>query len=151
MILYRLSRAKYKNHLSGKGAALKGGRWNSPGLEVIYCATNRSLAMAEVVVHLTIGTLPKDYFMIEIETPETTKLKTVSALPHDWNIFPHSSICRHIGDQFILDNKDLLLKVPSAVTQGDYNILINPSHSLIHKIKIKSATAFPFDRRLFNP
>lgn len=149
MIVFRLSRAKYKNQLSGKGASLKGGRWNSPGTELIYCATNRSLAMAEVVVHLTIGTLPKDYFMIEIEIPKQVKYKTISDLPADWNKFPHPSLCRHIGDQFVQDQRDLIMKVPSAVTQGDFNILINPAHHLFKKVKIVSTAQFAFDRRLF--
>jgi len=149
MIAFRLARAKYKNQLLGKGASIKGGRWNSQGTELIYCATNRSLAMAEVVVHLTVGTLPKDYYMLEIEIPKQAKYKTISDLPQDWNTFPHSSICRYIGDQFVLEEKDLILKVPSAVTQGDFNILINPSHQLFRKVKIKSAKQFSFDRRLF--
>ena len=149
MIVYKLARAKYKNKLSGKGAAINGGRWNSPGTEVIYCATNRSLAMAEVVVHLTVGTLPKDYYMLDIEIPNKIKCKTINDLPSNWNVFPHSSICRDIGDQFILENKDLILRVPSAVTQGDFNILINPSHSLFSKVNIQSARPFAFDRRLF--
>lgn len=149
MIIFRLARAKYKDQLSGKGAAIKGGRWNSPGFELVYCSTNRSLAMAEVVVHLTVATLPKDYFMLEIELPANIKYKTVNHLPEDWNKFPHSSICRSIGDQFILENSDLILQVPSAVTEGDFNILINPSHRLFPKVNIKSAKAFPFDRRLF--
>lgn len=149
MIVFRLARAKYTNQLSGKGASIKGGRWNSQGTELIYCATNRSLAMAEVVVHLTVGTLPKDYYMLEIEIPKQAKYKTISDLPEDWNIFPHPSLCRHIGDQFVLDEKDLILKVPSAVTQGDFNILINSAHDLFNKVKIKSAKQFFFDRRLF--
>ena len=48
MEAYRLSRTKFADTLSGKGAALKGARWNSIGVEIIYTAGNRSLAMAEV-------------------------------------------------------------------------------------------------------
>jgi len=61
MKVYRLSRLRYAGFLSGKGAAIRGARWNSVGTEMIYTAQNRSLAMAEVVVHLTLGTLPDDY------------------------------------------------------------------------------------------
>lgn len=53
---YRLARKKYPVELSGRGAALRGARWNSPGTEIIYTARNRALAMAEVAVHLTIAT-----------------------------------------------------------------------------------------------
>ena len=43
-----LAREKFAGSLSGKGAAISGARWNSVGIEMIYTAANRSLAMAEV-------------------------------------------------------------------------------------------------------
>ncbi|MFY8046747.1 MAG: RES family NAD+ phosphorylase [Chitinophagaceae bacterium] len=39
--------------------------------------------------------------------------------------------------------------MPSAVTKGDYNLLINPAHPDFKKIKIKGVEKFPFDRRIF--
>ena len=54
MEVFRLTRSKFSNILSGKGAAEKGARWNSMGMELIYTAANRSLAMAEVAVHFTL-------------------------------------------------------------------------------------------------
>ena len=56
MEVYRLTRQKFASRLSGKGAAIKGARWNSPGVEIVYTAVNRSLAMAEVAVHFTLAT-----------------------------------------------------------------------------------------------
>jgi RES domain-containing protein len=73
--VYRLSRERYANDLSGKGSALKGARWNSIGVELIYTATNRSLAMAEVAVHFTWATLPSDYCMITIHVPDSIAFK----------------------------------------------------------------------------
>jgi RES domain-containing protein len=49
MELFRLCREKYIKPLSGKGAAIKGARWNSVGVELIYTASNRSLAMASSI------------------------------------------------------------------------------------------------------
>ena len=66
MEVFRLTREKFSKELSGKGAALKGARWNSIGVELIYTALNRSLAMAEVAVHFTLATLPSDYMMVTI-------------------------------------------------------------------------------------
>jgi RES domain-containing protein len=151
MEAYRLSRAKFATTLSGKGAALKGARWNSIGVELIYTANNRSLAMAEVAVHFTLATLPSDYMMISIFIPDDISLLklNVSNLPIDWNIFPHPSTTQAIGDQFIADNKFCVLQVPSAVTQGDYNLLINPNHTDFKRIKIIGTHKFPFDKRIF--
>lgn len=151
MEAFRLSRKKFANTLSGKGAAMKGARWNSPGTEIIYTASNRSLAMAEVAVHLTIATLPADYMMITIFIPNDISLVKLnpSDLPFNWNLFPPPSADQVVGDQFILDNKYCVMQIPSAVTQGDFNLLINPFHFDFKRIKIVSVEDFGFDQRLF--
>lgn len=130
---------------------MKGARWNSTGVEVIYTAQNRSLAMAEVAVHLTLSTLPEDYVMVTIEIPDSIKIKTISIhdLPNEWNNFPYSLVTQKIGDAFILENKFCVLKIPSAVTQGDYNFILNPNHKDFRKIKIKEIVKFPFNKRIF--
>lgn len=151
MEAYRLSREKFAANLSGKGAALKGARWNSIGVELIYTAGNRSLAMAEVAVHFTLATLPGDYMMTSIFIPDDVSLQklNVSDLPADWNTFPHPSTTQVIGDKFIADNKFCVLQIPSAVTQGDYNLLINPNHPDFKRIRIIDTDKFPFDKRIF--
>lgn len=151
MQVYRLSRRIYSKTLSGKGAALKGARWNSPGVEMIYTAANRSLAMAEVAVHLSLATLPSDFMMVTIRIPEKVRVWKVSeeTLPLGWNDFPHPTTTQAIGDRFILDNKFCVLQIPSVVTKGDFNFLINPLHSDFPLIKVVAVEVFPFDRRLF--
>jgi RES domain-containing protein len=151
MEVFRLSRRKYADTFSGKGAGITGGRWNSIGTEVIYVATNRSLAMAEVAVSLSMGTLPDDYMMLTIYVPESLAILHLSQddLPIDWNIVPHLGATKQIGDDFIRRNQHCLLRVPSAVTKGDYNLLINPFHSEFQQIKIIHSDPFPFDHRMF--
>jgi RES domain-containing protein len=45
-----------------EGARRAGGRWNSKGTPVLYMSENRSLAVLEVLVHLS-GTLSDKYFL----------------------------------------------------------------------------------------
>jgi RES domain-containing protein len=151
MEAFRLAREKYAAALSGKGAALKGARWNSVGVEIIYTASNRSLAMAEVAVHLTLATLPDDYLMLTIYLPDDVSMQklTEADLPTDWNAFPHPNSTQIIGDKFIAENKFCVLQIPSAVTQGDFNLLINPYHPEFSRIKIIDRVKFPFDERIF--
>ena len=120
MEVFRLSRARYAHTLSGVGAALKGARWNSPGIEMIYSAGNRSLAMAEVLVHLSLAFLANDFNMITIVMPEDIALQKLNhfQLPECWNNFPHSKETQYLGDQFILDNKYCVLQVPSCYRAG---------------------------------
>jgi RES domain-containing protein len=151
MDVYRLCREKHAPHLSGKGSAIKGGRWNSAGIELIYTSANRSLAMAEVMVHLTLGTLPNDFMMITINIPDDLPKLKISEqdLPMGWNSFPYLTATQNFGDKFISEFKFCLLQVPSAVTKGDYNFLINPYHPAFERIVIKAVEKFPFDRRIF--
>lgn len=151
MEAYRLCREKFSTKLSGIGAAMKGARWNSIGVEMIYTASNRSLAMAEVAVHLSLATLPEDYMMMTIHIPDDISMKrlNVSDLPIDWNKFPHPSTTQIIGDRFISENPHCVLQIPSSVTEGDYNLLINPHHIEFQRIKILDIKKFIFDQRLF--
>lgn len=151
MRVFRLSRRKYARDLSGKGAALFRYRWNSKGVEIVYTAESRALAMAEVAVHLTLANLPDDYMMIEIEIPDTVAIEKidVSALGSDWNTYPHTLETQLLGDDFARSLNACVLKVPSAVVKGDFNYLLNPIHPEIEKIRIIEASDFPFDQRIF--
>lgn len=151
MEVFRLSREKYAIPLSGKGAAIKGARWNSTGVELIYTAGNRSLARAEVAVHLTLATLPDDYFMLTIHIPDDINIKEIFEidLPEDWKEFPHPLSSQKIGNHFVSEKLFCVLKIPSVVTQGDYNFLINPNHQDFDRIKVSKMDKFPFDNRIF--
>lgn len=89
--------------------------------------------------------------MMTIFIPDDVSLLklNISDLPVDWNIFPHPNATQAVGDKFIADNKFCVLQIPSVVTRGDYNLLINPKHTEFPKIKIMEVEQFPFDKRIF--
>ena len=151
MEVFRLARKKYPMELSGKGASICGARWNSKGTEIIYTAESRALAMAEVVVHLSLATLPSDFVMLTISIPDTIEISEVKMadLQSDWNVFPSSFHTAVIGDRFIQQNDFAILKAPSAVVKGDFNFLINPFHQDFKQIQITDQIDFPFDKRIF--
>ena len=151
MRAFRLVRKKYANPLSGEGASRSGNRWNSKGTALIYCADSRALAMAEVAVHLSLGLLPKDYEMVELEIPDDVSLRSLAPanLPVGWNSFPHLLQTQRIGDEFVAAAENCVLQVPSAVVPGDFNYLLNPAHPDFERIQIKSRVDFPFDSRFF--
>lgn len=151
MELYRLYRNRYGDPLSGTGAALRGGRWNSPGTTLVYTATNRSLAMAEVLVHLSMGTLPRDYLMATLWLPDEAPLGRLhpSVLPHHWRDFPPPEALQKHGDELVRQQQWLGLQVPSAVVPGDFNVLINPQHAAFAEVKLLDAAPFGFQQRLF--
>lgn len=148
MIVYRLSKKIYANDVSGKGAEIAGGRWNSKGVAMLYTGQSIALCVAEIAVHIPLGILPVDYCLVHIEIPEDSIVE-VKRMPSNWNVFPHPDDTQKLGDKFIADQKKLVLKVPSAAVQGEFNFLINPRHPDFGKVKVKKVEKFSFDERLF--
>jgi RES domain-containing protein len=151
MEVYRLVNKKFTIELSGIGASITGARWNSKGIEIVYTSQSRALAMAEVAVHLTLATIPKGFCMLTIFIPDYLFVENldINQLKKGWNSFPENSETQKMGDLFIRNKKNCVLKVPSAVVQGDFNFLINPYHIDFEKIKIINQEDFPFDKRIF--
>ena len=149
MIVYRLSSGEFKNDLSGTGAKLFGGRWNSTGLKALYTTEHISLAVLEILVHVKSYRQPTDYHLITIEIPETAEIITIDhdKLKRNWkDDLTHG---QYIGDEFLIANQSLVLKVPSAIVEQENNFLINPAHPDAEKIKIRSSKIFMFDKRLY--
>ncbi|RYY06486.1 MAG: RES domain-containing protein [Sphingobacteriaceae bacterium] len=151
MKLYRLTKAIYSKDLSGKGAEIAGGRWNSKGVAMLYTAQSIALATTEIAVHVPLGILPKGYVAITYELPKEIKIEELKKieLPNDFSSIPYSHSTQVIGDKFILNKKNLVMKVPSVVVPGDYNFLINPDHQAINNLVIVDIIPYEFDRRLF--
>jgi RES domain-containing protein len=150
MLLYRLVKCIYAD-LSGTGARLYGGRWNSEGKAMVYLTSSRSLGALEALAHLSPTNLPNDYCMMAIETPDNFMEADIDTLPKNWHEFPEPNSLKHIGNSFLQENKYLLLKVPSAIVKEEYNYLMNPQHPQFAEIKILSTQPFHFDARLTVP
>ena len=150
MKVYRIAKYKYINDLSGEGARMYGGRWNSKGTNMLYTASNRSLATVEYLVHLPIALIPRDIYIVEILIPDNIQITelTIKDLPSNWSHYPAPFSLAVIGDKWVNSNQSLLLKVPSSVVKGEYNILINPKHELFNKIKVNHFEPYNFDQRL---
>jgi RES domain-containing protein len=148
MLLYRICRAAYAGDLSGQGAKLYGGRWNSIGKPMVYLASSRSLAILEVLVHLQPMMVPHDFTITTFEAPDNTAFVNADTLPEGWNDFPEPDYLKAIGNDFLNKNEHLFLKVPSAIVKQEFNYLLNPLHADIHQIKVVETTPFAFDIRL---
>jgi len=151
MIVFRLSKEEFGSDLSGKGAEETGGRWNSKGIPMIYTGSSRALCTAEIAVHIPLGLVPSGYQLITLEIPERFPIEEPhpALLTSGWNSFPYTRETQQLGDAFIKNKKSLVMKVPSAVVQGDFNILINPFHAGISELLIVKTEPFLFDERLF--
>ncbi len=149
MIVYRVSKAQYADDLSGRGAELYGGRWNSRGIRMIYTSATRALCTVEIAANLSLGLVPPNYKLITLEFPS----KSVYALPSkqypkNWSAFPHLDATQNLGNKFILEAEHLILKVESALVQDEYNYLINPMHKDFAKVELKQVEDYRFSKRL---
>jgi RES domain-containing protein len=118
--------------LSGAGAKITGGRWNRPGLPVLYCADTPSLACLETLVHLGTGDLPLNRYLVAIDVPDPVwrarENQTSEFLAIGWDAFPAGQVSIDFGDEWLKSKRTAVMAVPSAIVPEDSVILINPLH-----------------------
>ena len=148
LIGYRIGDTRHPL-FDGRGAMLEGGRWNSPGLPVIYASLSQSCAMLEILAHTNIGKVPKHHKLIIIEIPDklTVEILTRQTLP-DWD---HRNQCvsRAFGDAWINSQRSVALRVPSVIAPHDENLVINPFHPEFSNIIKTEPESIQWDDRLF--
>jgi RES domain-containing protein len=147
MIVFRIADRKYKDDLSGTGAKLIGGRWNSPGLPALYTSEHASLAALEIIVHVNKPEKFKNLFLMALELPESAETAVIDEqkLKKNWrNEFDYT---RFIGNSFLKEANSLLLSVPSALLPFENNLIINPMHADFKNIKITYSKPVDFDNR----
>jgi RES domain-containing protein len=149
---YRLCKNRHvASAFTGEGARLNGGRWNSPGRAVVYASCSLSLATLEVLVHLEDpAVFARLFSWTTVEIPEDA-IETVhaSALAIGWDDDETQSISRAVGDAWLRSARSAALAVPSVVTPGEWNYLLNPTHSRFAEIRIGLFQPFRPDRRLY--
>jgi RES domain-containing protein len=153
MHLFRIARTARIRDLSGTGAKVYGGRWNRKGIPVIYCSESRALATVEFLVHVPIALAPARYSMATLVVPDDSTCEEipVPSLPRNWRAFPAPERLSGLGSEWAVRCASLILRVPSAVVESEYNVLINPSHRGISKVRIVEVETYRFDPRLFRP
>lgn len=151
MKIYRIAKQIHLKDLSGEGARLFGGRWNKRGYNMLYTSEHLSLSVLELLVHIDYQFISKDFGFIEIELPESLVIPKVKSniLKQDWRHNPPLSFLQDYGTDWLLSQKSLALKVPSAVLPCENNILINPKHKQFSEVKIISKSILDIDSRIF--
>lgn len=131
------------------GAAIYGGRWNSPGRRVIYASESYAQAMLEVLAHRNKMKLPKHHKSVLIHIPASLPVETVlpSALP-GWDAEDESA-AKAFGDRWYDELRTPVLRVPSAVTHGpEFNLVLNANHPDFSQITADPPAPVLWDLRL---
>ncbi|MFK7757485.1 MAG: RES family NAD+ phosphorylase [Flavobacteriales bacterium] len=152
MTVFRLARAKHESSLlSGIGGEYASGRWHKKGERIIYTSEHRSLCLLEKLVHVQdTFLLPDDLKLYELELPKNAKVLEADSkfTPKSWEKLPYSPKTQELFHDLRVVKDKLLIRVPSAVIPQEFNVIINPYHSDISKVKIKGAHSFKLDSRL---
>ncbi|MGI0119632.1 RES family NAD+ phosphorylase [Zooshikella sp. RANM57] len=135
--------------LSGEGAYLFGGRWNSKGTRVVYLAESLALASMELLVHLKQSDILKRYHKLPVSFDSSLVMDLdTDSLPSNWQSYEMEPETQATGDYWVQNKLSLLLKVPSVIIPEESNYLLNPEHPDFDKLQIGKIVKFEFDSRL---
>ena len=149
MVAYRIADAR-RPILDSTGAMLHGGRWNSPGLRVLYAAETYAGALLEILVHANLSRPPRNQRVVRIDAPTQVKTETVVAdsVPN-WDA-EDMIASRTFGDRWITENRTAVLRVPGVITRGrENNIVFNPAHSDFALVRAGGPEPVLWDARFF--
>ena len=137
--------------LSGTGARITGGRWNSKGAPVVYCSTSIALATLETVHYLRGGGLPFNRYLVRIAIPDVVwnARQVLDPFPGGWDAIPAGLSGKRAGDGWIAAGKSALLLVPSVIVPDEYNVLLNPRHAGATAVTASTVRRWSYDPRFF--
>ena len=137
--------------LSGTGARITGGRWNSKGAPVVYCSTSIALATLETVHYLRGGGLPFNRYLVRIAIPDDVwnARQVLDPFPGGWDAIPAGLSGKRVGDSWIAAGKTALLLVPSVIVPDEYNVLLNPRHADAAAVTASTVRRWSYDPRFF--
>ena len=151
MLVWRIVAERHAERVSsGDGARRWGGRWNPPGIAVIYSSSTLSLAALELLVHLDPDLAPEGLVAAAAELPSEAPVLALQPqrLPDGRRSYPAPSQLRELGAEWIRGADSVALVVPSAVIPSESNVLLNPAHPDFSRLRMHSPEPFAFDPRL---
>lgn len=133
----------------GGGARRVGGRFNSPGLAVVYCADSLALALLEMTVHVPTYKALEGLIYFKISFSENM-VETISLrqLPKNWRTTPAPRSTKILGDEWLRSGRSVILQIPSVVLPESSNFLLNPLHPRFVEIQVSEPKPVVIDPRL---
>ena len=151
MLTYRLTRSQYLSKaFTGEGTKRAGGRWNYPGIPLIYTSSTLALALLETIVRLKAKYLPDGLIYFKVEMPDDIPMKKIEkkALPDAWANEIYDPYTQELGTKWAMSMTTAVLRVPSVISGEDYNYILNPQHKDYSLIKINKPVQISIDHRI---
>ncbi|MDX1366877.1 RES family NAD+ phosphorylase [Pseudomonas sp.] len=152
MRAWRISKANRATDLSGKGAAIEGGRWNDAEVPAVYLGLSPGICVLETFVHQTRRpVIPMKITVLELpDEPGLYLEPALNDLPEGWASLPADRPSMAYGTAWLGRNEQLGLILPSAVMRIERNIMLNPRHPAMAVVQIVEVLDFAYDERLFS-
>lgn len=150
--VWRLCKRRYAaSAFDGEGARRAGGRWNPPGVAVIYASETISLAALEALVHTDPDDAPEDMVIIPVDIPDDVAMTelTPRVLPKDWRRTPAPPRLQQLGADWIRTGATAVLSVPSVLVPQERNYVFNPAHPDFARLKRGTPQPFVLDPRFY--
>ncbi len=151
IVAWRIAKARRAaSAFDGHGSRRVGGRWNPPGVRMVYLGEGVAIATLEVLVHLVRPTLLAEaYRLLRVDIPdELARDLPERALPAGWDDPASTLASAPVGRAWIESGASVALRVPSVVVPFEHNILLNPEHPDFERLRLGQPAPFLFDRRL---
>jgi RES domain-containing protein len=147
---WRIVRASRANTaFTGEGPWRYGGRWNSPGVHVVYVSEHQSTAAFEIFIHRVPFILAEKYKAFRLEWSDgLIEILPIKNLPANWRVTPPPAETMEIGDRWAQERRSAVLALPSAISPADTNFLLNPEHTDFKRVRIHPPIDYNFDPRL---
>lgn len=159
MRVWRIERAEHVDDaLSGMGARLFGGRWNSPGTAVVYAASSIALAALERFVHAPRIDGGKLFYALgfDLDDELAGSMTAPDSLPMGWRSPEPSADSQVWGDTWASNAASAVAAVPSALLPLDvfnprqeFNVLLNPESAPVKSLRVALKTPYAFDARMW--
>ena len=151
-LVYRAVRRKYADRpLDTIGTWLNGGRWNPPGVGLLYTAEHAALALVEILVHMPqvpYADLPS-FRLFTLEIPDSNiRVLQADQLPAYWRDDNYSRSQTILTD-WLAQPDVLALGVPSSVMPSGINYLLHSAHPAYKSLRVVEEKALLIDSRLW--
>jgi len=152
MIYFRLIHQHHQSTPLGYGFA--GGRWNLPGVPMIYASNITSLNFLELLSIKGAPVADEHWILVQLQIKTQIPHLDGSELPQAWKNRPYPKATQYFGTEWAQKFISPFLKIPSCRIPlinypQEHNLLINPIHPDFRKLVAVKA-AHPVDFAL-NP
>jgi RES domain-containing protein len=153
--VWRLTPPTYAVLLDGEGSRIAGGQWNSLAQAALYTSSHLSLSVLEVFVHMppeARDDLP-EMEAVQIYVPDEVRALEITSAHFERLMTTSDPItaCQAVGDEWLASGVALVLKASSVLVPEELNVMLNPAHPEMRRIRIESSRRFRFDPWLARP